>query len=157
MRKAHRKAAVDVEDAILSVGQEEGPFKEMGNLPLERDPRFPVRVTLQFYKTCSTGNIDEEVVKRVAEQLNEAKGNAKAIGSLVLREDSGRSTEWQDADKSLAIPSWWESWWLTYGPQFPHLTEHKAREVLFVKKRFSTYTQSECHPHVLRILSAHCA
>jgi hypothetical protein len=39
----------DVEDAIIKVGESEGEFQEIGGLDIERDTRFPVRVTLQVW------------------------------------------------------------------------------------------------------------
>jgi hypothetical protein len=41
----------DVEDAIVSVG--EGPFD---GIAIERDPQFPVRVTLQVHTTAHTAH-----------------------------------------------------------------------------------------------------
>jgi hypothetical protein len=29
-------------------GETEGPFTELGNLTVERDPRFPIHMTIQF-------------------------------------------------------------------------------------------------------------
>jgi hypothetical protein len=42
----------DVEDAIVKVGEAEGPFDEVAGIAIERDPQFPVRVTLQVYTTA---------------------------------------------------------------------------------------------------------
>ena len=33
----------DVEDAIIKIGESEGPFREIPDLDIKRDPRFPVR------------------------------------------------------------------------------------------------------------------
>ena len=38
---------VDVDEAIVRVGESEGVFSECKGLALERDPGFPIRVTLQ--------------------------------------------------------------------------------------------------------------
>ena len=43
----------DVENAVIGHGELEGPFTEIDNLTIERDERFPVRVTVQFYKATS--------------------------------------------------------------------------------------------------------
>src|SRR6185436_7971949 len=40
----------DVEQAVLGHGPNLGPFNEGHRLRLERDPQFPVRITVQFYK-----------------------------------------------------------------------------------------------------------
>ena len=44
----------DVEDAIVSVGEAESPFDEVDDIAIERDPQFPVRVTLQVHTTAHT-------------------------------------------------------------------------------------------------------
>src|SRR5262249_54378207 len=43
-------SASNVEDAVIGHAKVEGPFTEMDNLPVRRDPRYPIRVTVQFYK-----------------------------------------------------------------------------------------------------------
>ncbi|MDH4129124.1 MAG: hypothetical protein OEV44_10245, partial [Spirochaetota bacterium] len=40
----------NVEAAVIGHGDLEGPFTEIDNLEIERDLRFPIRVTVQFYK-----------------------------------------------------------------------------------------------------------
>ncbi len=84
----------DVEDAIIKVGEAEGEFQEIGGLDIERDTRFPVRVTLQFYKTTSNGEINNGVVATIASQIDGARGNAAFLSSLVVEGDTGRPTEW---------------------------------------------------------------
>jgi hypothetical protein len=44
--------AADVEDAIVKVGEAEGSFDEVAGIAIERDPQFPVRVTLQVHTTA---------------------------------------------------------------------------------------------------------
>jgi hypothetical protein len=45
----------NVEDAIVKVGKSEGQFREIGGLEIERDERYPIRVTLQYYKATDNG------------------------------------------------------------------------------------------------------
>ncbi len=45
----------DVEIAVIGHGAVEGPYTEIDGLEIERDPRFPIRVTVQFYKATSNG------------------------------------------------------------------------------------------------------
>jgi hypothetical protein len=52
----------DVEEAVIGHGEVEGPFTEIDGLDIERDERYPVRVTVQFYKATSNGVISEEDV-----------------------------------------------------------------------------------------------
>ena len=49
------KRSSDVEAAVLGHGPELGPYTELAGLTIERDPRFPVRVTVQFYQATSNG------------------------------------------------------------------------------------------------------
>src|SRR5262249_29624229 len=45
----------DVEEAVIGHGKVEGPFTEVDGLDIERDDRYPVRVTVQFYKATNNG------------------------------------------------------------------------------------------------------
>src|SRR5262249_4577515 len=55
----------DVEIAVIGHGQDEGPFVELDNLDIERDHRFPVRVTVQFYKATSNGVVTEQDIREI--------------------------------------------------------------------------------------------
>jgi len=59
----------DVEQAVLGHGPNVGPFNEGHQLRLERDPKFPIRITVQFYKATSNG-----VVSDVDRQRLRARG-----------------------------------------------------------------------------------
>jgi hypothetical protein len=50
-----RRGSSNVEDAVVKIGKSEGKFREIGGLPIERDERYPVRVTLQYYKATDNG------------------------------------------------------------------------------------------------------
>ncbi|MGA1626438.1 MAG: hypothetical protein ACO4AJ_12580, partial [Prochlorothrix sp.] len=52
-------AESDVEAAVIGHGEVEGPFTEIDDLAIERDERFPIRVTVQFYKATSNGVVSE--------------------------------------------------------------------------------------------------
>ncbi len=85
----------DVENAVVGHGDALGPFREMGGLRLERDPRFPVRVTVQFYRATSNGVVDAEDLADVKRQIDRVYEDGDFVGSLVVPE-SGRTrpTEW---------------------------------------------------------------
>jgi hypothetical protein len=51
-------AAPGMENAVIGHGKVEGPFTEVANLDIERDPAFPIRVTVQFYKATEDGAVD---------------------------------------------------------------------------------------------------
>ena len=67
------KRNVDVDEAIVKVGEAEGVFSECRGLQIERDPSFPIRVTLQYYKATSTGAINDEVMASIANQIRDAR------------------------------------------------------------------------------------
>jgi hypothetical protein len=96
MARARRsRGASNVEQAVLGHGQAEGPFREMGGLELERDPRFPVRVTVQFYRATSNGVISAADLRAVKRQIDEVYENGDFVGSLVVPDgERTRPTDW---------------------------------------------------------------
>jgi hypothetical protein len=84
----------EVEDAVISHGEVEGPFKELAGLTIERDPRFPVRVTVQFYKATATGTISDADVASIRTQIDRVYREGDYAGSLVSSGYTGRPTEW---------------------------------------------------------------
>jgi len=99
----------DVEDAVIGHGEVEGPFTEIDDLEIERDPRFPVRVTVQFYKATSNGLVGAEDVREIREQIDRVYAEADFVGSLVTDGDTGRVTEY-DGPK-VQPDDWWEEFW----------------------------------------------
>lgn len=86
----------DVEQAVIGHGDALGPFREMGNLRLQRDPRFPVRVTVQLYKATSNGVISDADLQDAHRQIEAIYENGEFVGSLVVpRSDRTRPTEWR--------------------------------------------------------------
>jgi len=99
------KEKSDVEHAVLGHGKARGPFEEGGNLRLERDPQFPIRITVQFYKATSNGVADEKDLDAIAKSIGSVYEHAEFVGSLVLPEgDRRRPTSWQ------RIPNEWWPW-----------------------------------------------
>jgi hypothetical protein len=95
----------DVEQAVLGHGKIRGPYEEGGNLRLERDPKFPIRITVQFYKATSNGVADEKDLDAIARSIGSVYEHAEFVGSLVLPEgDRRRPTSWQ------RIPNEWWPW-----------------------------------------------
>lgn len=84
----------DVESAVIGHGAVEGPYKELDGLAIERDTRFPVRVTVQFYKATSNGVVTEADIREVRRQIDRVYNEADYVGSLVTQGYTGRSTEW---------------------------------------------------------------
>lgn len=94
MAKAAREQS-DVEQAVLGHGRNRGPFTEGNHLRLERDDRFPIRITVQFYKATSNGVVDEADLDAIARSIGNVYEHADFVGSLVVPEgDRLRPTAW---------------------------------------------------------------
>jgi hypothetical protein len=97
--------ASDVEQAVLGHGPNLGPYNEGRGLRLVRDPKFPVRVTVQFYKATSNGVVNEADLDAIAKSIGSVYEHADFVGSLVVPEgDPRRPTAWQK------IPNEWFPW-----------------------------------------------
>lgn len=85
----------DVERAVLGHGETEGPFVEINGQRLERDPRFPIRVTVQFYRATSNGVVTDEDLRAMHAEIERVYQQGDWVGSLVVpagrRE---RPTDW---------------------------------------------------------------
>ena len=99
----------DVEEAVIGHGEVEGPFTEIDSLEIERDSRYPVRVTVQFYKATSNGVVSEQDLADIAEQINRVYKQADYVGSLVLDGPAGRPTEY--SGPHAQPPDWWSVFW----------------------------------------------
>ena len=95
----------DVEQAVLGHGPNLGPFNEGHQLRFERDPKFPVRITVQFYKATSNGVASDVDLDSIARSIGSVYEHAEFVGSLVLPEgDPRRPTAWQK------VPREWFPW-----------------------------------------------
>jgi hypothetical protein len=90
---------VDVENAIISLAPCEGQFPSLKGKDLERDDRYPVRVTIQWYKVTSTGKVDNVVVDEIHSQMQRAKSKGDFWGSLVVDQNS-----WNSQNNRLTAP-----------------------------------------------------
>jgi hypothetical protein len=112
----------DVETAVLGHGPELGPFVELDGKTITRDPRFPVRVTIQFYQATSNGVVSRTDVARLHGQIKKVYKRADYVGSLVVptSADRERPTAWTGMGKAPAgvtfdsFPGLVERWH-TYG------------------------------------------
>jgi len=85
----------DVEEAVLGHGPTEGPFIELNGQTLVRDDRFPIRVTVQFYRATSNGIVSDEDLQRVYDQIEAVYAQGDYVGSLVVpRGERHRPTDW---------------------------------------------------------------
>jgi hypothetical protein len=113
------KGRSDVDVAVIGHGDDEGPYTELAGLTVERDPRFPVRVTVQFYQATSNGVVDQDDLDRMADQIAKVYDKADYVGSLVVPgpNDRGRTTRWTGAGPQPDRLGWYH---------FPGL-EHRYR------------------------------
>ena len=119
MARAARREA-DVDTAVLGHGPSEGTFTELDGLTIERDARFPVRVTVQFYQATATGVVSEADMARMAAQIDKVYARGDYVGSLVVPAPAGRKrpTRWTGATSAPSVVS---------GRDFPGLGERWAR------------------------------
>ena len=95
----------DVEQAVLGHGPNLGPFNEGRELAFVRDTKFPIRVTVQFYKATSNGVVSDIDLDGISRSIGSVYEHAEFVGSLVLPEgDPRRPTSWQK------IPREWFPW-----------------------------------------------
>jgi hypothetical protein len=108
--KRSSRGRSDVDVAVLGHGPTEGPFTELDGLTIERDPRFPVRVTVQFYQATSNGVVSREDVDRMAAQIGRVYEKADYVGSLVVPApaDVTRPTRWTGAGPAPEHVVWWQ-------------------------------------------------
>jgi hypothetical protein len=95
----------DVERAVLGHGEQLGPFREGRDLELVRDARFPIRVTVQFYKATDSGVVSDQDLDAISRSIGSVYEHADFVGSLVVpRRDRSRPTEWE------RMPGEWFPW-----------------------------------------------
>ena len=99
----------DVEAAVIGHGKVEGKFTEFDNLPIERDHKYPIRVTVQFYKATSNGVVSDRDMQEISEQIAKVYKQGDYVGSLVVDGDTGRPTEYDGP--RVQPPDWWEKFW----------------------------------------------
>ena len=104
---AEPEAASDVEDAIIGHGEVEGPFTELDGLSIERDPDFPVRVTVQYYKATATGEVTADDMDAIAADIERVYEDADYVGSLVTDGLTGRPTEYKG--NHIQPDGWWSA------------------------------------------------
>jgi hypothetical protein len=117
----------DVEAAVIGHGAVEGPFTEIDGLPIERDERFPIRVTVQFYKATSNGILSSADIDEIAAQIARVYEDADYVGSLVVDGPSDRPTE-HDGPKTVPA-DWWDVFWKRFEDN-TGLNQHQAYDLL---------------------------
>nr|QBK88121.1 MAG: hypothetical protein LCMAC202_04830 [Marseillevirus LCMAC202] len=85
------QSARGMDNAVLRAGEGFGVWPKITQT-LERDTRWPIRLTLQYYKVTDEITVNEADFQEIAEQINKIYNHASATGSLVLS-SSKRPTE----------------------------------------------------------------
>ncbi len=99
----------NVEAAVIGHGAVEGAYTEIDNLAIVRDERFPIRVTVQFYKATSNGVVSEADMAEIAAQIQRVYEDADYVGSLVVGGPSERPTEYEGT--KIEPAGWWDAFW----------------------------------------------
>ncbi len=99
----------DVENAVIGHGEVEGPFTEIDGLRIERDERYPIRVTVQFYKATSNGVVSAEDMTAIHDQIQRVYNEGDYVGSLVVDGPSERPTEYDGPKQEPE--GWWSAFW----------------------------------------------
>ena len=89
-----RSATRGADWAMLEKSTEvKGDYPGTRGLELERDDRFPIRLTVQIYTVTDESNLAPQVMKQIAERLEAVKTQGVNEGSLVVDGKKGRPTE----------------------------------------------------------------
>jgi hypothetical protein len=126
MAPAAEAVASDVEAAVIGHGPIEGPFTEIDDLRIERDDRFPIRVTVQFYQATSNGVASAADMQRIAEQLQRVYEEGDYVGSLVVDGASDRPTEYEGP--KVEPPGWWADFWTQFEENL-EISRTRAQEI----------------------------
>lgn len=106
---AQARASSNVEAAVIGHGEVEGPFTEIDNLAIERDPDFPIRVTVQFYKATDNGIVSAADLAEIDAQIKRIYDDADYVGSLVTDGRTRRPTEYSGEHQQPE--DWWAQFW----------------------------------------------
>jgi hypothetical protein len=102
------RGSSDVEAAVIGHGELEGPFTEIDYLEIERDPEFPIRVTVQFYKATSNGVASQQDINEIAQEIQKVYDQGTYVGSLVVPDPgSYRPTDWDRASVPRRLNRYW--------------------------------------------------
>ena len=112
MAKSVSRERSDVEQAVVGHGASEGAYTEIDNLNIQRDPNFPIRVTVQFYKATSNGIASQQDIEAIKSQIDDVYAHSDSIGSLVVDGETGRPTEYVGC--KIQPAGWWEEFWQRY-------------------------------------------
>ena len=106
-KKSERRRSAGLDVAVLGHGPTVGPYTELDGLSIERDDRFPIRATVQFYQATDTAEVGSEEMAAMTEQIERMYAHADLVGSLVVpKRGVKRSTDWNGATAAPYPMSW---------------------------------------------------
>ncbi|CAA9317525.1 FIG00564435: hypothetical protein [uncultured Leptolyngbya sp.] len=76
---------------------------------MERDTRFPIRATVQFYKATSNGIVSKPDIQAIQQQIARVYADADYVGSLVTEAETDRPAESEGTKQEP--PNWWRNFW----------------------------------------------
>ena len=118
---------MDMDEAIVEIGENEGEFKGTSDTKLIRNSKYPIRVTLQYYKIVNK-QINPQDIDNSANQLLETMSKGFAAGSLVLGNKFQSNFNWTTT--TPYIPKWWDMYWLIHGSEY-NCTKEEVAEKFF--------------------------
>eukprot|EP01083_Nonionella_stella_P081541 224657_1 len=88
-------------DLCIACGEKQLKYDELRGMleadkdyVLERDEKYPVRVTLQYFKATDNGAMNQEIMDEIVKQLAVSQKQADFMGSLVTEYNKERPSEW---------------------------------------------------------------
>ena len=109
-----RRFADTTETAVVASGVVEGPWLGLAGHTIERDWRFPIRATVQFYQATNGAQVTPGDVERVAHAIERVYLDADAVGSLVVDGATCRTTDHAVAPEIVWPQPWWRAECETY-------------------------------------------
>ncbi len=113
-------------NAVIGHSPIEGPFVEIDNLEIVRDERFPIRVTVQFYKASAGEALTPADFSTIKKELDKVYAQADYVGSLVLDGKTGRPTE---HEVPFVEPQWWKQFWRVYEKESGHAQKASIEKI----------------------------
>jgi hypothetical protein len=106
--KRSRGTARGFDMAKVGTGSSNGKyiFSVNDKLKLERDERYPIRCTYQYYRVSDNNEMSQELIDNIAEELKSIEKYATDKGSLVY-ETTERMTEPKLEQKEIKVSDVW--------------------------------------------------
>lgn len=91
--KKKNKSKRGMDNAQVRAGESHSDFVGVGSHTIERDDRFPIRCTMQYYKVTDSAAIPESAFVEMKNTIDKTLNAGVAFGSLVTQGQTARTTE----------------------------------------------------------------